>query len=362
MKKYAVIMAGGLGARFWPRSTEKTPKQFIHLLGDGTMIQNTFERLTAIFPVNDIFVAVNETYLELVKEQLPLVPQKNIIVEPLGKNTAPALGLVSAMLDSQYSNDDIMLAFPSDQVISNLGEFYQSIEIAVQAAAKDNNIVTIGIKPLRPETQFGYIQYNDEKDDLNELYESGARLCTTFAEKPDKETAKRFLESGDFLWNSGIFIMKQSTFKDSLMKYLPFYAEQFEHLKNFIGTENFDHELEKLYKMFNPISMDYGILEKADNVLVIKSSFTWSDLGNWDELFRLSMKDARNNVIEGDIISLSTTNSIILGDGKMIGVVGIDDAIIIDSPNALLICKRSKSEQVQELVDLMRRKQLHNVL
>lgn len=362
MKKYAVIMAGGLGSRFWPRSTEKTPKQFIHLLGEGTMIQNTYDRLKTIFPVNDIYISVNESYADLVREQLPEAPDKNLIIEPFGRNTAPALGLVSATLDSQFDYDDIMLAFPADQIISNLGEFYHSIEIAIQAAYYKEGIVTIGINPTRPETQFGYVQFNEQKSSLGDLFDAGVRYCSTFAEKPDRETAKRFIESGDFVWNSGIFVMKHGVFKDAFMKYLPFYAEQFDILKNHIGSESFDTELETLYMKLNPISMDYGILEKADNVLVVKSSFAWSDLGNWDELFRMTMKDARNNFIEGEVISLNSSNTFISTESRMVGVIGVDDLIVIDSPDALLICKRGQSEQVQELVEYMRKNQIKKFL
>lgn len=362
MKKYAVIMAGGMGARFWPQSTEKTPKQFIHLHGEGTMIQNTYERLKKIFPVNDIFIVVSESYSEMVKVQIPEAPEKNIIIEPFGRSTAPALGLVAAMLDGVFSADDIMLAFPSDQIISNLGEFYQSLDIAIQATNYKDSIVTIGIDPTRPETQFGYVQYNEEKNSLGDLFDNGVRLCTTFAEKPDKETAKRFLESGDFIWNSGIFVMKHGTFKEAFHKYLPFYAEQFESLKSHIGKDTFNDELEKIYMMLNPISMDYGILEKADNVLVVKSSFAWSDLGNWDELYRLSMKDAKNNIIKGEVLTINTSNSFISSDSRLICTIGVEDLLVIDSPEGLLICKRGKSEQVQEMVELMRKKQLKKYL
>ncbi len=355
-------MAGGMGTRFWPLSTEKTPKQFIHLSGEGTMIQNTYERLAKFFPVDDIYIAVNEAYSQMIIEQLPEVPTKNIIIEPFGRGTAPILGFVATMLDSQFASDDVMLAFPADQVISNLGEFYQSLDIAIQAASLNNNIVTIGIDPTRPETQFGYVQYSEERNSLGELFDKGVRLCTTFAEKPDKETAKRFLESGDFIWNSGIFVMKHGTFKEAFHKYLPFYAEQFETLKQYIGKDTFSEELEKIYKMLNPISMDYGILEKADNVLVVKSSFAWSDLGNWDELYRLSMKDARDNVIEGEVLTINTSNSLISSDNRIICTIGVEDLIVVDSPNGLLICKRCNSEQVHEMVDLMRKKQLKKYL
>ena len=355
-------MAGGTGTRFWPKSTEKMPKQFIHLLGEGTMIQNTYQRLKAIFPINDIFVVVNELYSKLVIEQLPELPEKNIIVEPYGRNTAPAIGLVASVLSEQFSDDDVMLAFPADQIISNLGEFYHSLEIAVEAANTRDCIVTIGIKPTRAETQFGYVQFNEELNGLGHLFTQGVRLCTTFAEKPDKQTAKLFIESGDFLWNSGIFIIKNRTFKEAFHQHLPYYYEQFEKLKEHLNKDTYDEELDKIYMKINPISLDYGILEKAENVLVVRSSFAWSDLGNWDELFRLTMKDGKNNVLEGEVLSINTSNTYVSSDNRLIATIGVDDLIVVDTPEALLICKRGQTEQVQELIEIMRKKQINKFL
>lgn len=362
MKKFAAIMAGGSGLRFWPKTKEKLPKQFIHLCGDGTLIQNTFKRLEAYFSIDDIYVVVNEAFAYLVEEQLPDLPNQNIIIEPLGKNTAPALGLVSTILSQKYSEDDVMLAFPADQEISNLGEFFNSLDVAVEAAYSKNSIVTIGIAPTRPETQFGYIQFNENRNSLGELFEKGVRFCTTFAEKPDLETAKRFLESGDFLWNSGIVVVKMDVFRDAYSEYLPYYFEQLNTVKEYLNTDKFSEELEKIYMKFNPISIDYGILEKSDKVLVVMSSFSWSDLGNWDELYRLSLKDARNNVIAGEVISINSSNSLIISNKNLICAVGIEDIIVVEGEDSLLICKRGQSEQVQELIEIMRKKHLKKYL
>ncbi len=359
MKRFAVIMAGGLGSPFWPKSTEKTPKHFIHLSGDGTLIQNTYSRILKMFPKEDVYVVVNETYIDMLSSQLPDLNLNNIITEPAGRNTAPALGLVHTLLSDKYSSDTIMLAFPADQEISNLGEFAHSLEIAAEAAYEKKAFVTIGIHPTRPEKQFGYIQYNDSAMDLGELYNNGIRYCTTFAEKPDVATAKRFIESGDFLWNSGMFILRMDTFKTAFERFLPFYSEQLDFLKKFIGGNDYKSVLEKTYMKFNPISMDYGILEKADNVLVVQSAFSWSDMGTWDELYRLSLKDAKENVFAGDVIALGTKSSLVSSNGKLIGIVGMEDVIVIDTDEALLICKRGESEQVQQLVEFMRKKQLN---
>ncbi len=358
MKRFAVIMAGGLGSRFWPKSTEKSPKNFIHLTGDGTMIQNTFERTKKLFPIEDIYFVVNDAYANLLKEQIPEIPVNNILVEPFGRSTAPALGLVYSALSSKYSQDTIMVAFPSDQVIHNFGEFSNSIDLACETAAITKGFVTIGITPTRPETQFGYIQVDEDRQELARLYDDGVRHCKTFAEKPDAATASRFIESGDFVWNSGIFILSMDSFRQAFEKYLPFYFEQFMNLRNFVSQEKFNEELERIYKMLNPISIDYGILEKADNVYVVQASFSWTDLGTWDELYRISLKDAKDNVIHGDILSMNTSGSLVISGGRMISIIGMNDVVVVDSDDSLLICKRGQTDKVQDLVDLMRKKQI----
>ncbi len=359
MRKAAIVMAGGFGFKFWPRGTEKTPKQFNHLIGEGTLIQNTIQRVRNYFELDDIYVVGNRSFENMIKEQLPEIRPENIILEPLGKNTAPCMALCALKISRKYDKDTVIYTFPSDQVISNAGEFYQSLDTAGRAATETDGIVTIGIEPTRPETQFGYIQiHDDERGELGSLFDAGVRYTTTFAEKPDKGTAARFIESGDFLWNSGIFIWKLGTFNEAFEKYLPDHYYLFSRLSLEMEEAEFERELNNVYKTINRISLDFGILEKAPNVYCVKSSFSWSDLGTWDELYRLSLKDARNNVIVGDVIALNTKNSLISSEGKLIGVVGLEDVIVIDTGEALLVCKRGESEQVKELVDFMRRKNI----
>ena len=362
-KKAAIVMAGGMGARLWPRSTEKRPKQFTHLAGDGTMIQNTINRLLKIFDAEDIYIVTIESLRDFVIEQVPEIPAENIILEPFVRNTAPCLGLSAVMLSDKYDDDSIMAVFPSDHVIFNKGEFYESIDIAVDAAQRTEGIVTIGINPTRPEPGFGYIQFvKDETNGLGELYEKGVRLTTNFAEKPDRSTAKRFIESGDFLWNSGIFVWRFDTFWKSIERYWPEETSLFRHLQEQKGKEDFHESVQQTYRQIPSLSIDYAILEKASNVYVVKSSFRWSDVGNWDEHFRLSMKDAKNNVIVGDVISINTTNSLIHSKGKLIGVVGMKDIIVVDSDDAILICRRGHSDDTMEIVDFLRRKNINRLL
>jgi mannose-1-phosphate guanylyltransferase len=362
MKKIAIVMAGGMGERFWPRSTESKPKQFLHLIGEGTMIQNTVMRLMPLFKPEEIFIVALENVADIIYEQLPAIPHQNVIVEPFQKNTAPCIALTCTQLSNEIEDDTVIHAFPADHVIYNVREFHQSLELAATVASSRDGIVIIGVMPTRPEPQYGYVQIKNESGDLGELFDSGVRYSTTFAEKPDVETALRFLNSGDFLWNSGIFTMTAGIFWKSLETFLPEHFRLFKVLKKDYGTERFDDSKKNLYMQMQSESMDYGILEKADNVYVIESSFTWSDLGTWDELYRLSMKDARNNIIEGDVIPINTSNCLISSKGRLIGAVGVDDLVIIDSDKALLVCKKGKTDNVKEIVDFMKRKNITNFL
>ncbi len=361
--RVALILAGGSGYRLWPRSTDKTPKQFVHLIGDGTMIQNTYSRISKLFPIEDTYIVTTKELYNLVSEQLPDFPSENIIIEPFPRGTAPCLALSNILLEQKYNPNTVVTVLPSDHIIFNLGEFYESLEIGIRAAKEAKGLVTIGVQPTRPETSFGYVQIKkDYRGNLNALFDNGVRYSTTFAEKPDSATAKRFVESGDFLWNSGIFIWEIATFVSSLEKYWREDYSDFNLLREHINKDSFQENLEYTYKQITSISIDYAVLEKADNVFVVQSTFRWSDVGNWDEIYRLSMKDAKNNVLIGDIIPINTSNCLINSNGKLIGVVGVNDLIVIDSDEALLICKRNCSDDVKEIIDFIRRKQMNRFL
>lgn len=358
MEKVAIIMAGGMGSKFWPKSTESKPKQFTHMIGEGTLLQNTYNRLLSYFGKEHIYIVLSYSHRNLVINQIPGISSDNLIYEPFGRHTAPCTALsLNYLLQKAYSPETLMAVFPSDHIISNLGEFYNSLDTAFNAAEQNNSILTIGIEPTRPDTQFGYIQV-----DYSENVNNPLSYCMTFAEKPDVGTAGRFIESGDFLWNSGIFIWKIRVIQEAFHKYLPDYSDKFINLFKQFGKDDYVDDLLYIYKQINSISLDYGILEKAENVYCVRASFKWSDLGNWDELYRLQMKDAHNNVLMGDVISVDNHNSFIMSEGRLIGIVGMDDVIVIDSAEALLICKKGKSENVQEIVDFMRRKHIHKYL
>jgi mannose-1-phosphate guanylyltransferase len=358
MEPVAVVMAGGLGTRLWPRSTERRPKQFVHVLGDGTLIQNTVMRLLPVFPPERIFVVTTKDLAEHIPDQLPVIPAANVIVEPFGRNTAPCMALSATVLRHRFGDDCVMIALPSDHVISNVPEFHLSLERAVHAAEDIGGIVTIGVMPTRPETGFGYIQVGDEvscdRDSLNGV----VKRVTTFAEKPEVHTAQRFMDAGDFVWNSGIFIGRIGDVVRSIAEHLPDHAPLFQLLERHIDRDTYADTLETIYRQMRSVSYDIGVMEEAGNVLVVEGTFGWSDVGTWDELYRLSMKDGRNNVIEGNVVTMNTTNTLVsAAGGKMIGLVGIDNLIVVETESTIMICKRGEAEHVRDLVDLLRRRQ-----
>ena len=361
MKKIAVIMAGGLGVRLWPRSREQHPKQFTHILGEGTMIQNSVARLQPLFNPEDIYIVTTPALEKVVYEQLPLIPKENVLLEPFGRNTAPCVALAATLLEDKFGKDTLMVVLPSDHLVTNVIEYQQALETACKAAEIPGNIVTLGVTPTRPESSFGYIQVKDEETNPDFL-EQGIRTVTTFAEKPDLATARRFLKAGDFLWNTGIYFWTIPTFWAAFEQYLPEHAPLFHLLQKHLHKETYNEILENIYRQLRSISLDYGILEKARNVLVIEGQFGWSDVGSWDEVYLLSRKDAQNNVIEGNAIAIDTNNCYVRSHEKLLTLIGVDDLIVVDSDVALFICKRESSQNVKEVINFMRRKHITHFL
>jgi mannose-1-phosphate guanylyltransferase len=355
----AVIMAGGLGVRLWPKSTERRPKQFMHVLGDGTLIQNTISRITPIIPTSDVFVVTTADLVHLVYEQLPDIPSENVIVEPFGRNTAPCIGLSMVHLAARFPADTVAIVMPSDHIVYNVREFHLTLERACQAARVYDGLVTIGVTPTRPETGYGYIQVGDTVNLDNQLPDESVHSVTTFAEKPDAATAQRFIDAGDFVWNSGIFVGRIEIFQRKIDTYLPDHAPLFHVLARHVGKDTYNEVCTDFYRQMRSVSFDIGVMEKAKNILVVDGSFGWSDVGSWDELYRLQLKDGRNNVVEGNVVTLSTTNSLVIGSGsKMIALVGVDNLIVVETESSILICKRGEAENVRDVVDLLRRRNI----
>ncbi|MCX7879684.1 MAG: sugar phosphate nucleotidyltransferase [Ignavibacteria bacterium] len=355
-KTLAIVMAGGQSPNLWPKSTFAIPKQFLHFVGEHTLLQNTVERISHLFPLEKIYVVTGAEYENIVKEQLPSLPVKNIVLEPFARNTLPCVSLALTQLIKEVSDETVCVIFPSDHHISNFGEFFTAIETAADFAKIKDAIVTIGVSPSRPETNYGYIQVDVHKRDLGDYYYKGIRYTKTFAEKPDFETAKRFISTNEFLWNTGIFILRVSTFWNSLRNCSPEIYNYFNILKKLVDRPNFAQAVDETYRQIQSISIDTGIMELAPNVFVLESNFSWSDVGTWEEIYRLSLKDAQNNHLVGDVIAIETNNCLIQTHEKLIATIGIDDLVIVDTPKALLVCKRQDSHKVIEIVNYLRRK------
>lgn len=361
MEVYALIIAGGIGARFWPRSREHSPKQLLEIIGSGTMIQNTVYRLDPIVPRENIFIVTGTQQADEVRRQLPHVPAENILIEPFGRNTAPAIGLGAQILRKRVG-EAMMVVLPADHLVHDIGAFQDTLRKAIAVAEHSRGFVTIGVKPTRPETGYGYIQFLRSGDDRTYAADDGYEVVT-FAEKPNLETAQLFLESGDFLWNSGMFIWRVSTILNGIVDHLPELADELQKLEESIDTPDYPRALERAYSEMRPISIDYGVMEKASNRYVIPAEFGWNDLGSWDEVARLFPKDENDNAIGENVFIRDTKNCYVSTTGKRFAAaVGIEDLIIIDTDDAVLVCRKGRSQEVKEVVDFLRKKGLNEYL
>ncbi|WP_103664293.1 mannose-1-phosphate guanylyltransferase [Gracilimonas amylolytica] len=350
---YAVIMAGGSGTRFWPRSTKELPKQFLSLFGEGTMIQNTARRVESMIPQENILVVTNDNYLDIVKDQLPSVPEENIIGEPVAKNTAPCVAIAAQLL---YKKDPeaVMVVLPADHHIEDPDAFKRYLTSAVEKAKSGSNLVTIGIEPDRPETGYGYIQGDDsgsEKVSGNDIYSVKA-----FKEKPDLDTAKQFIKEGNYYWNSGMFIWSAKTILDEFSKHLPDMYKLIEQANDGLYEDQHKESIDQFYHSCESISIDYGIMEHAREVFVVPGEFGWNDVGSWTAVYDLGEKDDSGNVINTDASTLSeTTNSYAYSkSGKMISLVGLDNVAVVETDDAILVCKLDKAQNVKDIVEQLK--------
>ena len=354
MELVAIIMAGGVGSRFWPKSRAKEPKQLLNLFSERSMIQNTVDRMEGLVKPENIYVVTNKIQKTKITEQLKEIPKENIIEEPFGKNTAAAIGLASVIVENKHG-DTPTIVLPADHLINNKEEFQRVIKTASEYASENEALVTIGINPTRPDTGYGYIQI--EENDNGDLYS-----VLNFAEKPNLETAKRFLESGDFYWNSGMFIWRTSVILNEIKKYLPDLYEGLKKIESKIGTEEFDETLVSVYGQLRSISIDYGIMEKSEKVKLVKGIFDWSDVGSWDAVFELLTKDTDGNAIKGDAYTANTTGTYINSDGRFTAVIGAKDLLIINTRDATLICHRDYAQDVKLIVDYLKMNEINELL
>jgi len=358
---YAVIMAGGVGSRFWPRSREKSPKQLLEIIDKGTMIQQTVKRISNLIEPKNILIVTNKIQKPLVTKQLPQIPPENIIMEPLARNTAPCIEL-AALFIRRMDPEAVMVILPSDHIMQNEEEFRRILRLATWVAYESGKLITVGIQPTRPETGYGYIQVIDEDNGTNPYFERGVYKVKTFAEKPNLATAQQFLQSGDFLWNSGMFVWRVDAIMREIERLLPELYQEFMNVDEAIGSDSYDQAVETAYRIIRSISIDYGVMEKAKDVYVIKGNFGWSDVGSWDEVYRISGKDEHGNSITGKTYLHNTKNTLIHSGNKFVATVGVDNLIIIATDDAVLVCKQGQSQEVKEVVDYLRRKQMTDFL
>ena len=345
---YAIIMAGGVGTRFWPKSKKSLPKQFIDILNTGeTLIQATFKRLSNCVRAENIYVVTNNNYAHLCIDQLK-IKKENIFLEPIMRNTAPCIAYSSFKIKQKNPEANILVC-PSDHIVHDNKSFSEIIEDCLKISSTSEIIVTLGINPTRPDTGYGYIQY--EQNETSEY--SKINKVKTFTEKPSQSLALQFLDSGDFLWNSGMFIFNVNTIINSFRTHLNEIYEIFNDASDIYWTKKEGKYIERFFPACKNISIDYGILEKSDNVYVYPSNFGWSDLGTWGSIYAISEKDENQNIVKGEkVITYDCTNSIFnISDDKLLIAHGLDNYIVIESNNNILICKKEDEQQVKNFVN-----------
>ena len=348
---YCVIMAGGQGSRFWPLSRVDKPKQFLDILGTGkTLLQQTFQRFSSICPPENIYIVTNKSYKELVEKQLPDIKTENILLEPLRRNTGPCIAYANYRIKHQNSNANIIVA-PSDHLIMNEQEFKRVVLQALEFTQNNDALLTLGIKPSRPETGYGYIQIS--QSGKTKMEDIGITKVKTFTEKPEFDMARIFFESGEFYWNSGIFVWSIDAIMQAFDLYLPDVNELFQKGVSKYNTPGEADFIEQTYAECRNISIDYGIIEKAKNIYVLCADFGWSDLGTWGSLYENSPKDKNANaIISGDVFTYDTSLCIInLPKGKLAVTQGLNDYIVVESDGVLLICRKDDEQKIRQFVN-----------
>lgn len=342
MKITAVIMAGGRGERFWPKSRNNRPKQFLSLTSDGeTMIQKTVKRLSPFVSAEDIFIVTNAAYADLVNDQLPDVPRENILCEPCARNTAPCIAFAAAIIQKKYG-DAMMLVLPSDHLIGYENIYIKTLQTAIRTAEEGNNLVTIGITPAYPETGYGYINFGKEAGDAYEV--------ERFVEKPDLPTAKKYLASGKYLWNSGMFVWKASAIMYNMKQFMPEIHDGAVRIGDSYGTDSYEETLIKEFTAFTSESVDFGIMEKASDIYTIPGSFGWDDVGSWLAVERINETDDKKNYFDGDVIAVDSERTTVCGGKRLVAAIGTRDIVIVDTDDVLLVCSKNNTQDVKKVI------------
>lgn len=356
----AVIMAGGKGERFWPRSRVKRPKQLLPLLGTQTMIQETVRRIEPFVQDDQVFVVTGAEYREPILEQLPQIPRANVIVEPSGKNTAPCIGLAAAHISHRLRDEDItMVVLPSDHLISDEGQFVATLVSAIEAAEGGDRLITIGIRPTRPETGYGYIKYLPEHLPLRY---SKAHRVECFQEKPDLETAKRFVHEGTYAWNSGMFVWRIDTIRAAFRELMPELWAGLEQIEEAIELSDGDQIIESVWAGLPSMSIDHGVMEKASNIYVILGEFGWSDVGSWTALESLLPMDENGNASASYHVALDTRGCIVHSPKRLVATLGVSDLVIVETDDVSFICSKERVQDVKKVLQKLREQGLEHYM
>ena len=355
---YAVIMAGGKGTRFWPRSRERRPKQLINIVGRRSMVQQTIARIAHLLPVEDVLVVAGDAHGEELRRQLAELPPENILLEPVGRNTAACIGL-AALLVQHRDPSAVMVVLPADHLITDEELFHSALRAAVAMARKEPTLITLGIRPASPETGYGYIEAGDRaaKAQEHEFYK-----VISFHEKPDLEQARHYLERGNFFWNSGMFVWQAEAILAAMESYLPGLYADLHRLKPFLDTDELDREINRVYPDLESISIDYGVMEKADNVLMIPADFGWNDLGSWASMAEIWPKDDQGNAHQGEIMTMESRGNVVFCEEKLCVLLGVDDLIVVDTEEALLVCPVNRAQDIGRILDLMKQRGMEQYL
>lgn len=342
---HAVIMAGGRGERFWPKSRQSLPKQFLRLIGDETMLQKTVSRMEKLLAPENIYIITAENHQKIVRHQVPEIPKENIILEPCGRDTAAAVGL-AAIIIQQKDPTGVMVVLPADHYIADEDRFMDILRGAVKAAAQ-NHAVTIGITANRPETGFGYIA-------RGRFYQNFAGIPSyhveRFTEKPNHQQALEFLESGCYFWNSGIFVWKVDVIRYLIREHLTSLAEGLEKIAEAAGTNRYPQVLQDIYAKLPRISIDYGVMEKAQGILMIPGDFGWDDVGSWTALESYKEKDMNGNILDGQGVLVDTKNTMVQASDKVVATLGVDNLIVVEDEGSILICHKQKAQELKKVI------------
>ena len=355
---FAVIMAGGKGSRFWPRSRENMPKHLLDILGERTIIRKTIDRIRPLVPAERILIVTGRGHAAELIRQLPDIPTENILIEPFGRNTAPCIGL-AALHVLKRGADAVMLVLPSDHRIGNEPIFREVLDAAAAAATGGESLITIGIRPTGPETGYGYIEQGDlvSTSGNEKIYR-----VRSIREKPPREQAEQFLRQGGFSWNSGMFVWKASAILKAIERFLPDLHRGLIRIREALGTNREEEVVGTIYAGLQSVSIDYGVMEKAKDVLVIPADFDWSDVGSWDTLWEVSEKDANGIAARGNFIGIDAADSLVHSPGKLVALVGVRDLLVVETDDALLVCRRGRSQDIRGLVEAIERKGMKSYL